>query len=434
MTRTQPMEIDPPSASSNQDSPEWAATMTDTSMATQIMARESDDPRLAGAQEIGRLVGPNHRELFVSCDAAEALRQQFTHLESSHIALHDVGGNSSRQLLRQLATLGGTPVQQLVVRQQGYGTTLASLEYCSYSLPDGRKVQVYSSDTQTTPSAKQAITRVLLELSHTSIVLLSDLPGQGSANGLRTAMHMVHAASWTCPNLLILPLGSAAAAAATAQSSQVVQRHGMLVRAAPQPSRPADAWSYILGFWQKNLNRGRLAAPASSGPQIVPLTLNLPADPPPPVVAASVAPPWPAPRASSPVSPEPTSASTAQVSADLNSYVSLVSQMTGLLSCCVFDINQGAALAYTGRGPSSIEMARQGSAMLRALQMARLGLNLSEAAQEVLISSDRHHQVVRPIPGQPDIALHCLLDRHKTNQSLVRFQLQRLDAWLKQQG
>ncbi len=299
MTRTQPMDIDTPHAS-HDASTEWAATMTDNSMATQLMARESDDPRLVGAEEIGRPVAPNQRELFVSCDAAEALRQQFTHLESSHIALHDVGGNSSRQLLRQLAALGGTPVQQLVVRQQGYGTTLASLEYASYSLPDGKKVQIYSSDSQATPSAQQAITRVLMELSHTSIVLLSDLPAQGCANALRTAMHMVHAGSWTCPNLLILPLGPAATAAALAQSSQVVQRHGMLVRAAPQPARPADAWSYILGFWQKNLNRGRLAAPTSSGPQIVPLTLHLAPEPQAAVVAASVGSPWPAPRASSP--------------------------------------------------------------------------------------------------------------------------------------
>lgn len=428
MTRTQTMELDSPRAAHRDtviESPEWAATTTDNSMATRIMARESDDPRLVGAQEIGRPVGPNNRELFVSCDAAEALRQQFTHLESRHIAVHDVGGTSSRQLLRQLASLGGGAVQQLLVRQQGYGTTLASLEYATYALPDGKKVQVYSTDAQATPSAQQAITRVLMEMSHTSVVLLSESPGQGPANALRAAMHMVHTGSWTCPNLLILPLGATAAAAALAQSSQVVQRHGMLVRAAPQPSRPADAWSYILGFWQKNLNRGRLAAPVSSGPQIVPLTLNLTPEPQPSVVSASVPTSWPAPRAS---------AASPKAPAELDSYVALVSQMTGLLSCCIFDASQGTALAHTGHGPSPAEMARQGTAILRALHMARLGLNLSEAGQETLISSERHHQVLRPIPGYPDIVLHCLLDRHKTNQSLVRFQLQRLDAWLKQQG
>lgn len=73
-------------------------------------------------------------------------------------------------------------------------------------------------------------------------------------------------------------------------------------------------------------------------------------------------------------------------------------------------------------------MARQGSNLLNAQHLARMALALAEPAQELLISSDRHHQVVRPVPGHPELALHALLDRSKTNQSLVRFQLQRLDG------
>ncbi|MFN3416782.1 MAG: hypothetical protein ACK4ZD_10775 [Caldimonas sp.] len=406
---------------------EWAPTMPDT-MATQIMARDSDDPRVAGSHDIGRLTGPNTRELFVTCDAAEALRLQFEHLRSLHVALHDIGGNVSRQLLRQLAGHGGSAVQKLIIRQQGYGTMLASIEYATYTSPEGQHVHIYSTDVQSTPAGQQAVSRVLMENAQISVVLLAEMAGQGSANALRQMMQWVHVPAWVCPSLLIMPLGPAAAQAAASQSAQVVQRHGMLVRAAPQPSRPADAWSFILGFWQKNAARGRLAAAApGSGaglPQLMPLSLQLD-----PEDARTVAqsPAW-ARAPGAPAGPAPADPDQSTVDA----YVGLVAQMTGLLSCCVFDVNLGAPLGFAGRGPSAIDLARQGAAILKAQQMARLALNLADPAHEILISSDRHHQVVRPLPGLPDVALHCLLDRHKTNQSLVRFQLQRLDAWLKQ--
>jgi hypothetical protein len=425
----------PPSTGAAGSGPvEWAATMPDT-MATQIMARDSDDPRVAGSRDIGRLTGPNTRELFVTCDAAEALRLQFDHLQSLHVALHDIGGNVSRQLLRQLAAHGGSAVQKLVIRQQGYGTLLASIEYATYTSPEGQSVHIYSTDVQSTPAAQQAVSRALMEHAQVSVVLLAELPGQGAGNALRQMMQWVHVPAWMCPSLLIMPLGPAAAQAAGAQSAQVVQRQGMLVRAAPQPSRPADAWSYILGFWQKNALRGRLASSGAGAPspmQLPSLSLKLDHD-----AGATVpqSPPWAntaATPVAQPVMPAPAAAA-APAQAYMETYVNMVAQMTGLLSCCVFDVNLAAPLGHAGRGPSPIDLARQGAAILKAQQMARLALNLGDPAHEILISSDRHHQVVRPLPGLPDVALHCLLDRHKTNQSLVRFQLQRLDAWLKQQ-
>lgn len=404
--------------------PSWAATTTDEP-ATQILVREPQGLPRPGLHEIGKLITADTRELFVSCDAAEALRQQIEHLGCIYLALHDVGTVTSRQLLRQLAAHGGSAVRKLVIRQQGFGTTLATLEYALFQAPGLPAVQIYSTAADTTPHGRQAVAQTLMALSTASVLLLGEAPGPGAANALRTTMQAVHTPGWICPNLLIVPLGPAAAAAAAAQSSQVVQRHGMLVRATPQPARPSDAWSYILGFWQKNTGRGRLAPQAGSpiAPTQPHLALNLPpapATPPPlanPVVSGPAATP-----------PAPPDGYVGLVQA----YVDLITQMTGLLSCCVFDISSGAVLGQAGRAHSGAELARQGLAILNAQQMARLAMGLGEPTLEILISSDRHHQVVRPLPGH-DAALHCVLDRNKTNQSLVRFQLQRLDGWLKQQ-
>ncbi|MCM5681063.1 hypothetical protein M8A51_16175 [Schlegelella sp. S2-27] len=399
---------------------EWPVTRPTEVANTAVMGGEneylSSDPK-----DIGRAVGDNTWELFVSCDAAEALRQQFTHLESRYIALHDLGDTHSRQLLRQLTALGCSAVQRLVIRQQGYGTTLASVEYVSFRAEDGETVCVYSTAVESTPSAQQAVARALLEMSQASVLLLGEMAGQGSANALRTMMQAVHTGGWTCPNLLVLPLGSHAATAAAAQCNQVVQRHGLLVRAAPAPGRPADAWNYIAGFWQKNHMRGRLA-PLNPSSELRPLTLDL--DPP----ASGLAP-----LRSPAFTTAPRTASATALPPELATYLRLVSQMAGVQACCVFDIDQSTALGHAGSGPSAAQMAQQGAALFKAQQLARMSMSLAEPLQEMLLSSERHHQVLRPLPGERTLALHCLFERGKTNQSLIRFQLQKLDTWLQSQ-
>ncbi|RDI00455.1 hypothetical protein DES46_10415 [Caldimonas thermodepolymerans] len=406
--------------------PEWAPTRPLEGPATAIMHGEADG---TGSHDIGRPVGDNVWELFVSCDAAEALRLQFSHRASRHIALHDLGDIHSRQLLRQFGAWGCSPVQRLVIRQQGYGTTLASIEYVSFLAEGGETVRIYSTAVDSTPAAQQAVARVLLEMSQASIVLLGEMGGQHCANALRSTLQYVHAAGWTCPNLLVLPFGAQAAAAAAAQCNQVVQRPGLLLRAAPTPARPADAWNYILGFWQKNHMRGRLAAPArAERNELPPLTLDLPPAPGSGTLPVSAPMPLPAATALS-TAPAPGTG----LSAALSTYLRLVSGLAGLQACCIFDIDQGTALAHAGSTPSATQLAQQGAALFRAQHLARLAMSLAEPTQEMLLSSERHHQVVRPLPGDRRLALHCVFERSKTNQSLIRFQLQKLDAWLKRQ-
>jgi hypothetical protein len=107
----------------------WASTRAQTALATQLLEDESD--YLANdKEEIGRQIGGNERELFVSCAPAEALQQQFEHLQPNFIAVHDLGTASSRKLLTGIAAASGRAVQKLVVRRQGYGTARSSSSSC----------------------------------------------------------------------------------------------------------------------------------------------------------------------------------------------------------------------------------------------------------------------------------------------------------------
>ena len=125
----------------------WQATRAQTSIATQIAGDENDYlAATSDAGNIGRQVGGDQHELFVSCDPAEAMQQQFDHLRPEFIALHDIGTTSSRKLLAGVAAASQRTLQKLVIRRQGYGTPLATLEFVDLPAGDGRSLRLYTTE------------------------------------------------------------------------------------------------------------------------------------------------------------------------------------------------------------------------------------------------------------------------------------------------
>ncbi len=99
--------------SANESPDAWAATRAQTALATQLLEDEGDY-LATDKEEVGRQIGGNERELFVSCAPAEALQQQFDHLQPNFIAVHDIATSSSRKLLTGIAAASGRAVQKLV--------------------------------------------------------------------------------------------------------------------------------------------------------------------------------------------------------------------------------------------------------------------------------------------------------------------------------
>jgi hypothetical protein len=73
------------------------------SPATQIVGDK--DTYLGNAPtDIGRRIADDQLELFVVCQPAEAMLQQFAQLAPDFIAMHDVGTTTSARLLAAVAT------------------------------------------------------------------------------------------------------------------------------------------------------------------------------------------------------------------------------------------------------------------------------------------------------------------------------------------
>ncbi len=409
----------------------WASTRAQTALATQILADEND--YLATAKdEIGRQIGGNERELFVSCAPAEALQQQFEHLEPEFIAVHDIATASSRKLLAGIAAASGRAVQKLVIRRQGYGTPLATLEFVELPTSDNQPLRLYATEADADTASRQAIAKVLLAYSRLGVVMVGELPGHAIAAALKPLHDDILAGPWLNRNLLLLPLASASTL--VTHGLDLGRGTGVAVRTTPQVARPADAWAFITGTWSRlreqapdngravpelgafkpnayQAKRPPLASGIASG-DTLPME-----DSPPPLVLT--------------MRPMPAIASTEfpalAPSTLLERYVKQLSELNGVIGCCVFEIETGQALAHAGANPGCAELATHGSALIAGMMTASRGLGFGHSLPEAAISLGAHHLLLRGVPRHPGLAVHAVLDKTSANLTLARLQVLRMD-------
>ena len=100
--------------------------------------------------------------------------------------------------------------------------------------------------------------------------------------------------------------------------------------------------------------------------------------------------------------------------------------LDGLLGCAVVDGNTGLVVAREVREeqPVDIELAAAACAqVLRTHRQAARNMGLSEHIEEIITTAGARHQLMRALPRHPNLFLVALLDKHRTNLALARFQL-----------
>lgn len=406
----------------------WQATRAQTSLATQFLADE-DDYLAPEKTDIGRQTGTNERELFVSCAPAEALQQQFEHLHPEFIAIHDIATASSRKLLAGIAAASGRSMQKLTIRRQGYGTPLATLEFIELPTADGSLLRVYSTEVDADTTARHGIARMLLGFSRLAVVMMGDLPAHAIASAIKPLQEAMLAGPWPNRQMLLLPLASASTL--VSQGMALSRETGVSVRTTPQVARPADAWGFINGTWN------RLREQSQPDGRAIPA-----------LVSAVAAPAARAPAAASPAAtpsrsgaaapltmrPMPTvpaagaRAAAAAPESVLERYVQQLIELGGMVSCCIFDVATGREVTHAGASPGAAELATHGTELLAAIGATSRKLGLGHTLPEAAITLGSHHLLIRAVPRHPGLALHAVLDKAQANLTLARLQVLRLDS------
>jgi hypothetical protein len=392
----------------------WQATRVEAGAATQILQTESDY-LAAGKEDIGRQTGSNELVLFVSCDPALAMQQQFDHLHPDFIAVHDIATSSSRKLMAGIAAASSRAVQKLLIRRQGYGTVLATLEFVELPTPEGKPLRLYSTDADADTMARQGLVHTLLGYSRLGVVMVGDLPSHSIAAALKSLHQAILAGPWPNRELLLLPL-SAGSTLAT-HGAEMAKGTNVAVRTTPQVTRPADAWGFINGTWARLRSGGSVERRNPNSPGAA--------------YRRAPAPPAPAadPHAMRPMPPVPSAASRAAVPKTLlERYLHQLSELAGMVSCCLFDVNSGLEVAHAGASPGAADLAMHGKALLGGISASSRKLGLGHSLPEAAITLGAHHLLLRGVPGHPGLALHAVLDKTGTNLTLARLQVQRMDS------
>jgi hypothetical protein len=420
----------------------WEATRAQSMLATQIMSADADEAA-AGRRDIGRLVGNDEHELFVSCAPAEALLQQFSVLQPEFIAVHDLGCAISRRLLAGVAAVSGRRVQRLVIRRQGYGTALATLQFIEWSVAASATIRLYTTEIDADTAARHALALALLAHSRLGVVFVGDLPPHALVTALQPLQQAMQQGPWPNRQLLMLPLTSASALAS--QASQLGASQGVSVRTTPQVSRPAEAWAFLSGTW----NRLREQAGAAGRPLPVLAGVAAPASA--PVAAAPVAPATdpavaapaarnhtdaaagapplesPLPMRPMPVVPGP-GARESRPEDRLADYATRLMKVNGMLGCCIVDTVSHRVLAHAGAAFEPDALRRQAEVLLDTAARCGDALGIAVGTPELALTLDAHHLVLRAVPAHPQRMLIGVLDRQLANLTLARMQIQRLDA------
>ncbi len=408
----------------------WQATRAQTVLATRFVANK-DDYLATEPADIGRAVGENVRELFVSCDPAPALLQQFDHARPEFIAVHDIGTASSRKFLAGVAEATGLGLQRLVIRRQGFGTTLATLEFIEFPGADGSTLRIYSTEVEADTVSRQGLARVLLAYSRLGVLMVGDLPAHALAAALKPLRDDIITGPWPNRDLLLLPLASSAALAS--QGADLGRGTGVTVRSTPAVMRPSDAWTFLSGAW------GRLRGQIGAAGKLVPDLATAPARPAPaanPEAAATgfaqaatptLQPMSLRPMPAVPQTPTHGPALDPAASEQLARYVEQLCKLNGMIECCVFEAASGRNIAHAGSAHDADSLASAGASLLGSMIRAGRRLNLGAELPEAAITLDTRHLILRAVPRHPALMLHAVLDKSHANLTLARLQILRMD-------
>ena len=389
-----------------------------------------------GRNDIGRRISEDQVELFVTGDVSTSLEQEFALHTPEFLALHDLGTSASLKLLSSLVAGSGAPVQRLSIRRQGQGVALAVLRFVEVPLADGTPVRVYSTDVNADGPARARMARLLLGHSRLGVIIVGEVPAQALTAQLTPFHEAILRGPWPNRDLLLVPLGSSIGLAAP--GAQLALKSQVAVHVTPHAAKPKHVWTFIGGAW----NRLHDATNNSRA-----LPTELPSDMPKPRVprpqatteailleSAISSTRAPAPAPASPhaqalmasslqsITPMPVPGATSW-----QAYVDRCVLIKGAVSCCVFDAHSMEPLASAGGPPAADRMAKQGAALLSAMNNASRALGLGPARAEACISTTHHHLLLRPVPGHPGVALHMALQASTSNVTLARMQLERID-------
>lgn len=389
----------------------FAATAIMESIATEVNAR-------------GQMVDRHSKDLVVTGSPAQAIREHFAATRAdldtatSLITLLDPAGVWAAAVIKALSDAGGRPIERLHLREQSTLRTLAMIERTTLVRRHEDTLRIYHADVRAPGRDAAEIPVALMERSQMTAVIIGPMQPHAIDALLASLKHATSLPTWRCPHLLFqLPPN---AAWINNKVSAVVWPERLHVHIVSEPMTGASSvWNAMLGIW----NEAKLQPgwdPAAVSPMLGTLDFpikvgDLGAD------ANAIA----TIGETTVATPAPTARAVLDAARGRQALSSLV-KLDGLIGCALVDAASGLVLAHETRDPQSLDMelaAASCAQVLAAHREAAHKMGLDDPIDEVIATAGARHVLIRALQRHADLVLVAVLEKHRTNLALARFQL-----------
>ncbi|MEO7114446.1 MAG: hypothetical protein ABIZ18_01170 [Caldimonas sp.] len=373
----------------------------------------------------GQIIDRHTSDLVVTGSPAQAIREHFASTRAdletatSMITLLDPVGVWASSVVKALSDAGGRPIERLHLREQTTLRTLAMIERTTLVRRQEDTLRIFHADVRAPGPENAEIPVALMERSQMTAVIIGPMQPHAIDALLASLKLATSLPTWRCAHLLFqLPPN---AAWINAKVGAVVWPERLHVHIVSEPMTGASSvWNAMLGVW----NEAKLQPgwdPAAVSPMLG--TLDFPikvgeiggSD------AATVA----------TIAAEAEAAATPAGRAVLDAArgrqaLSSLLKLDGLLGCALVDAASGLVLAHETRDPQSLDMevaAASCAHVLASHRDAASRMGLHDPIDEVITTAGARHVLIRALQRHPDLVLVAVLEKHRTNLALARFQL-----------
>ncbi len=387
----------------------FAATAIMESIATEVNDR-------------GQIIDRHTSDLVVTGSPAQAIREHFASTRAdletatSMITLLDPVGVWASSVVKALSDAGGRPIERLHLREQTTLRTLAMIERTTLVRRQEDTLRIFHADVRAPGPENAEIPVALMERSQMTAVIIGPMQPHAIDALLASLKLATSLPTWRCAHLLFqLPPN---AAWINAKVSAVVWPERLHVHIVSEPMTGASSvWNAMLGVW----NEAKLQPgwdPAAVSPMLG--TSDFPikvgeigvSD------AATVA---------AEAEADPASAGRGVLDAARGRQaLSSLLKLDGLLGCALVDAASGLVLAHETRDPQSLDMevaAASCAHVLASHRDAASRMGLHDPIDEVITTAGARHVLIRALQRHADLVLVAVLEKHRTNLALARFQL-----------
>ena len=392
---------------------DFAATAIMESIATEVNER-------------GQIIDRHVSDLVVTGSPAQAIREHFAttradlETATSMITLLDPVGVWASSVVKALSDAGGRPIEKLHLREQTTLRTIAMIERTTLVRRQEDTLRIFHADVRAPGPENAEIPVALMERSQMTAVIIGPMQPHAIDALLASLRHATSLPTWRCAHLLFQLPPNAGWIDAKVHAIGWPERLHVHIVSEPMTGA-SSVWNAMLNVW----NQAKLQPgwdPSAVSPMLG--TSDFP-------IKVGELDPKVAPTAKAAES-ELTAAAAATTGRGLldaargRQALASLRKLDGLLGCALVDATTGLVLAHEARDGQAIDMELAAAACAQVLASHREAartMGLVDPIDEVITTAGSRHVLVRSLQRHADLVLVALLEKHRTNLALARFQL-----------